>query len=752
MDRPLDIPYHDLPLWMRRARQRVDWGALLILTFALIAASHFIVSPDLPRTHYGEHAVYQTAAFADAIEEGRLYSRWTAEALGGYGAPIPNFYPPGIPFAAAWIQFFITADPVSAVRFTLVAVFCLGALALYTFVARRLGEGAALLSALLFIFSPYFSLTAPLILGDFNALAALSLTAALLWSVDGVLTHYRPQDGFALTAAAAALLLTHIEIALIAFALTTLYTLAMCLRRPVNWASAALHLALGMGAAACFWLPAIAEQSEITWRAQTTFSPFPITLLGSIFPVFPIDPGALLPIPDFTLGLPITAAFLLMLVSSIAARKHRPPSKFALFFAASGVVALLAAILHDEHWLIGIASLCLSISGGSTISRLPPRALPMCCALVLAFALTVFTSSPAPSRILDASPRARIAYEQLGFGTPTLPITQPIPTTIADLPLNRALISGYESDAVIKLQPASPSSSVRIGLLAHQSHLDSFQITLTQPALLDLLTARFPGWSASFNGAPIPILTDPNTGLLRLSLNAPAVGTLTVSLDTTPVRTASWGVTWLSWLAALLLTVRRSRLYRTPDNPEALILTLDQTRLLAAALIAFAAAAAALSSIPILRPDSGFAIADSRPIRARTADGIELIAYQSTASRPSDAEPFTIFIHWRALRPLAQNLMAVLYWRNIETGAVYRLTDPRHPANLPTRRWLTGLYLTDAYQIAPPFDLPPGLYSPSVQIIPCDPVCIDDPRSFFDFMRGVSLGADLILPIILTID
>lgn len=752
MDRPFDIPYHDLPLWMRRARQRVDWGALLILAFALIAASHFIVSPDLPRTHYGEHAVYQTAAFAEAIEEGRIYSRWAAEALGGYGAPIPNFYPPGIPFAAAWIQFFITADPVSAIRFTLVAVFCLGALALYTFVGRRLGESAALLSALLFIFSPYFSLNAPLILGDFNALAALSLTAALMWSVDGVLTDYRPQDGFALTGAAAALLLTHIEIALVAFAITTLYTFTMRLRRPVNWASTALHLTLGIGAAACFWMPAIAEQSEIIWRDQTTFSRFPITLLGIILPVFPIDPGALLPIPDFTLGLPIAATVMLMLVLSIAASKRRPPSLFALFFAASGGVALLAAILHDAHWLIGIASLCLSIAGGSITNRLHPRALPMGCALVLAFALPVFTSSPAPSRILDTSPKARIAYEQLGFGTPTLPITQPIPTTIADLPLNRALISGYESDAVVKLQPASPSSAVRIGLLAHQSHRDSFQITLTQPAVLDLLTAQYPGWSASFNGAPIPILIDPNTGLLRLSLNVPAVGTLTVSLDSTPVRTAAWGVTWLSWLAAMLLTVRRTRLYRAPDDRETLIISPDQTRLIAAALIAFAAAAAALYSIPILRPDAGFAIADSVAVRARTVDGIELIAYQSTASRPSDTEPFTIFIHWRALRPLAQNFMTTLNWHNIETGAVYRLTDPRHPANLPTRRWLTGLYLTDAYQIAPPYDLPPGLYSPSVQIIPCDPVCIDDPRSFFDLRRSVSLGADLILPIILTID
>lgn len=752
MDRPLDIPYHDLPLWMRRARQRIDWGALLILAFALIAAAHFIIATDLPRTHYGEHTVYQTAAFAEAIEEGRLYSRWASEALGGYGAPIPNFYPPGIPYFAAWVQFFITADPVNAVRLTLITVFCLGALALYTFVARRLGESAGILSALLFVFSPYFSLTAPLILGDFAALAALSLFAALLWSVDGVLNHYRPQDGFALTAAAAALLLTHVEIAVSAFTLAALYALAVRIRRSVNWGSAALHLTLGIGAAACFWLPAVAEQSEVVWRAQTTFTPFPITATGSILPVSPLDPGALHPIPDFTLGLPIIATSLLMIALTVGARNHRLVSFFALFFAGSGGVALLAAIYVDQHWLIGIASLCLAIAGGSIVRYLPPRALPIGCALVLAFTLPIFTSPPPSSRILDTSPRARVAYEQLGFGTPTLPITQPIPTTIAALPLNRSLISGYESGAVIKLQPVSPSSAVRIGLLAHQSHLDSFQITLNQPAVLDLLTAQYPGWSASLNGAPIPILVDPNTGLLRLSFNSPAIGTLTVSLDSTSIRSGAWTVTWLSWFAALLLTARRARLYRAPDDHEALALTPDQSRLIAAALIAFTAVVAALTTLPALRPDPGFAIADSQPIRVRTADGIEMIAYRSSAARLSDAEPLTVIIHWRALRPLSQNYMTTLHWYNIETGDVYRLTEPRHPGNLPTRRWLTGLYVSDLYHIVPPNDLPSGLYSLSVRVIPCDPSCIDDPRSFFDLTRGVSLGGDLILPILFTID
>jgi hypothetical protein len=751
MDRPLDIPYHDLPLWMRRARQRVDWGALLILAFALIAASHFIISPDLPRTHFGEHAVYQTAAFAEAIGEGRLYSRWAADALGGYGAPIPNFYPPGVPFFAAWVQFFITADPISALRFTLTAAVCLGALALYTFAARRLGENAALLASLLFIFSPYFSLTAPLILGDFAALAALSLAAALLWSVDGVLIHYRPQDGLALTASAAALLLTHVEVALAAFALAAFYALAMRLRRPVNWASAALHLMLGIGGAACFWLPAAAEQSEVTWRAQTAYTPFPITLQGSIRSVSPIDPGALLPIPDFALGLPIIAACLLMLILS-AVRRRATGLLFALFFAAFGAAALLAAVLSDRHWLIGAASLCLAVAGGSAVNYLHPRALPMCCALVLAFALPIFTSPPAVSRILDTSPRARVAYEQLNFGTPTLPITQPIPTTTAALPLNRALISGYESNAVIKLQPANPSSAVRIGLLAHQSHLDSFQINTDQPAVLDLLTAHYPGWSAALNGAPLPLSVDPNTGLLRLSLNAPAFGTLTVSLDTTPTRAAAWSVTWLSWFAALLLIVRRARFYRPPEEPESLSLSADQIRLITVALAVFAAAVIVLHTTSALRPAPGFAIADSQPIRARTIDGIELVAYQSTQGRSSAAEPFMLFMHWRALRPLAQNFMAALYWYNIETGAVFRLTEPRHPAHFPTRRWLTGLYLTDVYRIVPPTDLPPGLYSPSVRIIPCDSACIDEPRPFFDLMRGASLGADLILPIILEVD
>ncbi|MDL1901314.1 hypothetical protein FBR02_11135, partial [Anaerolineae bacterium CFX9] len=86
--RALLIPDERLPLWMRRARRGFDYGILISLLLGVMAASAFIITPGLPRTNFAEHYVFQTADFSSALQEGRLWIRWSPHAFGGYGAPI----------------------------------------------------------------------------------------------------------------------------------------------------------------------------------------------------------------------------------------------------------------------------------------------------------------------------------------------------------------------------------------------------------------------------------------------------------------------------------------------------------------------------------------------------------------------------------------------------------------------------------------------------------------------------------------
>ena len=114
MSNLIEIPPEHLPDWMRQARRGIDWGMLLILAFGLTIAMPFITQGDLPHTNASENYVYRAADYATALLEGRLYPRWSANVFGGYGAPIPHYFPPAPGYTAAAIQVLFTADAVLA--------------------------------------------------------------------------------------------------------------------------------------------------------------------------------------------------------------------------------------------------------------------------------------------------------------------------------------------------------------------------------------------------------------------------------------------------------------------------------------------------------------------------------------------------------------------------------------------------------------------------------------------------------------
>ena len=104
MTTTIEVLSKDWPDWMRQARQGIDWGIVLIFAFSLTIAMPFLARNYLSHTNASENYVYRSADYAAALQEGRLYPRWSANAFGGYGAPIPHYLPPGAGYAAAVIQ------------------------------------------------------------------------------------------------------------------------------------------------------------------------------------------------------------------------------------------------------------------------------------------------------------------------------------------------------------------------------------------------------------------------------------------------------------------------------------------------------------------------------------------------------------------------------------------------------------------------------------------------------------------------
>src|SRR5262245_60973087 len=75
------FPSSELPDWMRLAQRGVDWGFLLVLIMCLIVSAPFAIRSELPHNNANENYVYRTNDYAESIQEGSLYPRWSPNVL-----------------------------------------------------------------------------------------------------------------------------------------------------------------------------------------------------------------------------------------------------------------------------------------------------------------------------------------------------------------------------------------------------------------------------------------------------------------------------------------------------------------------------------------------------------------------------------------------------------------------------------------------------------------------------------------------
>ena len=520
------VERENLPLWMQKTLRGTDWGALIVIAFSVLAAWSFLLQGGLPRTNASEHYVFRAANTSASFVEGRLYPRWSANALSGYGAPIPNFTPPAPAYLPALIDAFVTNDATLAVRLIYVLAFVGAGAAVYAFVLRRSGAVAGVIAALLYVYSPYIGLTVPHLLGDLPGMISLALLPGLLWSIDRLLNSNRPSDVLIIGLITAGLMFTDPRVLAIGWAIAVVL---------MEWNHGAIRRSalvltsgvLGAAAAACFWLPALVEASAVQLIARPRAIPFTLTLANLLTPLRQLDPGALIAQPQFTLGFGIEVFAAAAAVAIL--RSSRRLSFHALFLAISLILTAVALIaLPGEIWLLGAITLGWAITGSAVVqwsrSRLFSSALVIA---ILAAAVPIWLAPVWNEPPIDASPQAQIEYEQQGYGIAGLPTGNSLPTTISPtLSANRALIASYENPPVNKLMP---DVEAQVGVLEHSTHSDRFQIQSFAPLTLHLLTANFPGWSATLNDTMLPLQPDDN-GLITVQIPRTAQGELDVTL------------------------------------------------------------------------------------------------------------------------------------------------------------------------------------------------------------------------------
>ena len=749
----LDVSNNDLPYWMRQAQHGWDWGLVLVAVFSLLAAWPFINSPDLPRTNAAENYIFMTANYSDALREGRLYPRWSPNTFNGFGAPIPNYFPPGAPYSAALIKVLFTNDPVLAVRAVFILAHLIAGTSLYAFVRRYLTANAGLLAAVLFLYSPYFGNVAPFIRGDLAEYLALALTPLLLLTIDRLTSNNRPIDLFIAALVVAATLLTHPWIALAGMLIALLYTF------PRPGLQTFIAMILGVSLSAFFWMPALLEQNLVQWVDRTTIQTLTLPGLFALFKT--VDLGQLLPDLQLTLGQTLIAFILLAaVVMLIFTRSY---IRFYLRFMVIGGILVVVAILYLPHeiWLLGLISLCASIASSTIMGaqmRLPISAQRIYPAAVLIVALIL--SLPVllvprwPTTFSGVRPIDQIRYEQQGAGIAALPPHWPLPITpTASLLPNRFLLSGYQSGNISKIVPAQVGSRTQISVLRYESHRERYQIISDGRVDLDLLTTYFPGWKATITDQAINIRPNEQTGLMQIQMPA-GNSELVITFGPTPTRQTAWLVTWTTLVILLLVT--RWRLRLTPEPPPDFdLLSAVEARLMSVVLVALALITTLLANpaSPVtLHNRPGHALQEAIPLRNRTSVGLEALAYSLALSRFQAGETLNFIVHWQAIRALPANYQTRTYLIESDSSTRWHRTPLQTPGAYPTSRWRTYQYVSDHFTIPLSSTIIPGQYQIAIEVLGCNMDCNDSKRLNFFNAEGASVGPTLILPTTIRIE
>ena len=753
----------DLPTWMRRAMRRNDYGALLTLGFCLLVAWFFIVGPNLPDAPAIENQLFITETTAQAILEGRLYPRWSPHALSGFGAPFPNFFPPGAALLTAYIHLLFAGEASIAIRYSFLLAYALAGWGTYSFVTRQEGAAAGILAAVVYVTSPYVGLIVPHLLGNLPIALGLGLLPMLLWAADRLICQNYPQDALWVALAVVLLILTHPPMALLGAVLVlALYGWKRWLQLTTASLIALIAaLSAGVLLASFYTLPALLER-PITWaRFIPTERPLFLNLNGLFAPFRQVDPSAAIPRVTLTLGLLRWGIAALGLLRLILDRQWRTFGGFALIVT----VTLCAVALYgfpSQHGLLGGISFgvaCLSARALALRNRLGwvGQRLVLVCALLVVLGASApawLPPAPLPKAVpLDLSPLGQVLYEERHYGIATVPPGWSYPTPMTDgnpLPASdRTLRLSYGQGSINRIADETPGSA-EISTLREASHEKAYQVSTPDPTQLTLLLANFAGWRASLNGNPLQVGVDPQSQHIQVALPEILRGELRVWLGSTPPRLWGWGMSGVVLLLLLGWTRRRAQVTAERYHETAL-LTIPETRLLVAVwgftalVVLFTASPNATFSARAL---AGNDLVNATLIGSRTDAGLNLLAMRLAQSRLRAGDTLELTLYWNTLLPLETlyNVQVMLYSETVSTRLAKAVV--RYPGGYPTTRWGIGRYVADTHWIEIPADLPADRYliAVSLEVCPEDRDCDITRRPTFFEATGEFAGRQYVLP------
>ncbi|MCB0155155.1 MAG: hypothetical protein KDF65_10200, partial [Anaerolineae bacterium] len=534
-------------------------------------------------------------------------------------------------------------------------------------------------------------------------------------------------------------------------------------RRPTtNILLSGLALALGLGLAAFFWLPAVAERDFVQIERVITPPDFDyhahFVSLQALFSLpAPANTGLLNPDFPLTLGLAqvsLAAAGLMALLCMKMrpdlrlrpilqlkippeARRQNPKSPcaptpllpLALYALLSLAVTIfmtlplsvaiwdrlpLIAFVQHPHRLLGPIALLLAILIGLAVANLPAR---WQLSFTLVGILLIFFSAvpllypryydplPAPPTIAGMH-----RYEQAIGAIGTTSFGEYLPIWVQQTPSESPLEPLYQNQLPIeRLDPAYLPPAASIESASYGFNRVEVIIDAPEPTQVVFHTFYFPGWTAYLDGQPLPVGPVTERGLIGLEMPAGS-HRLLLFFQETPVRRAANGLSLLSGLILAALSFAPNRVkYRVRfpsllSIPQFLALTA-----LALTLILTKSLYLDRFDTPLKQSFNGQLGTVSHPLQVNFGHQFNLLGYDLEPATVAPGQVFELTAYWQASQPLSIDYSSLAQLVD-DRQHVYAGQDNLHPGNLPTSRWEPWGFVRDPHHIVVPPGTPPGDY------------------------------------------
>ncbi|MFN8442435.1 MAG: 6-pyruvoyl-tetrahydropterin synthase-related protein [Caldilineaceae bacterium] len=521
------------------------------------------IKEGLPETVDGTHHLLRLMLFDAHIQHGSYYPRWTHELVLGYGYPVFSFYGPAIYYLGVLLHR-IGLDLFNAQMWSfilLMCVACLGAAWLaYDLFEQTPKTTRAVLAAvagLLYLYSPYL-LTNVYIRGALAELAAQAWLPWLLWSWRRIVTSTTPQLAVVIAALIlGGLAITHTITLLFVPPWLVIYVLVYWSKNRqhkakltrIGWLLIAGVSALGISC--FFWLPILAERSYLSSMAYA-MSDYSIDVSAWTWHNFMDWRPQFYYHLDMVNGLGVVQCGLA--ISGFALMKKR--GREAWFLLGTVLIGcVLMSRLALPLWtrsellmtaqftwrLLTLITLPLVLLSVGSLTRFHKSWLVVGLGILLV-GVSIWSYRPQTNQF----PYWVAKHED--FGVASTPHYEQETHALGTSSVREFMPRWSSQDPMVKILPvfeaASQQEKTPLRASIQLSSADHYQLSARvaspEPFRLSLTNFYFPGWQATWNGKPIPVLPDPEKGLMEIDVPN-GEGNLRIMWAGTPVQSiASW--------------------------------------------------------------------------------------------------------------------------------------------------------------------------------------------------------------------